>query len=106
MYGSGDEDESWDAVLTCFFIDTAKNILDYLRILHDILKPGGVWINCGPLLWHFENVGRESSIELSMEEVKALCSEIGFEIKVGIVVPMLEDKFKSKADTQLNVFFS
>ncbi|KIM53989.1 hypothetical protein SCLCIDRAFT_1222413, partial [Scleroderma citrinum Foug A] len=23
--------------------------------LHRILAPGGVWINLGPLLWHFEN---------------------------------------------------
>jgi carnosine N-methyltransferase len=57
----------WDAVLTCFFIDTvllfcptlfsfrnthprltqAKNIASYLRIIHSILAPGGVWINMG-----------------------------------------------------------
>lgn len=37
----------WDAVLTCFFIDTAKNIVNYLRVIHKILAPGGVWINLG-----------------------------------------------------------
>jgi len=57
----------WDAIMTCFFIDTvskfplthragivepmskAKNIVNYLRIIHRILAPGGVWINLGPL---------------------------------------------------------
>lgn len=40
----------WDAVLTCFFIDTAKNIIGYLKTIHKILAPGGVWINLGASL--------------------------------------------------------
>ncbi|KAN0136924.1 N2227-like domain containing protein [Lactarius tabidus] len=72
----------WDAVLTCFFIDTAKNIVNYLRIIHRILAPGGVWINLGPLLWHFEETATsDPSIELDLEEVKALAVQIGFDIK-------------------------
>ncbi|KAI9459315.1 N2227-domain-containing protein [Russula earlei] len=72
----------WDAVLTCFFIDTAKNIVSYLRIIHRILAPGGIWINLGPLLWHFEeNTTSDPSIELDLEEVKVLATRIGFEIK-------------------------
>ncbi|KAH9077810.1 N2227-domain-containing protein [Lactarius deliciosus] len=83
--GDADSDEPsaglWDAVLTCFFIDTAKNIVNYLRIIHQILAPGGVWINLGPLLWHFEeNATNDPSIELDLEEVKALAAQIGFEI--------------------------
>ena len=39
----------WDAVVTCFFIDTAKNIVDYLETIYKILKKGGVWINAGKL---------------------------------------------------------
>jgi ubiquinone/menaquinone biosynthesis C-methylase UbiE len=43
--------EKWDAVVTCFFIDTAKNIVDYLETIHKVLKKGGVWINAGkPIL--------------------------------------------------------
>ena len=38
---------SWDAVVTCFFIDTAHNIVEYLEIIYKVLKPGGVWINLG-----------------------------------------------------------
>ncbi|KAJ7138571.1 N2227-like protein-domain-containing protein [Mycena filopes] len=71
----------WDAVLTCFFIDTAKNITSYLRIIHSILAPGGVWVNMGPLLWHWENnTTNDPSIELSLDEVKALARAIGFRI--------------------------
>ncbi|PIL29128.1 hypothetical protein GSI_09176 [Ganoderma sinense ZZ0214-1] len=71
----------WDAVLTCFFIDTAKNIVNYLRIIHRILAPGGVWINLGPLLWHWEgNTTNDPSVELTLDEVKSLARKIGFEI--------------------------
>lgn len=130
IYGvlpEGDEREpqqgKWDAVLTCFFIDTvsfmlllrqgscylsrliqAKNIVNYLKVIYELLKPGGVWINIGmmilmihpflpllnagdtihigPLLWHFENSSnpRDTSIELSLDEVKELARQIGFEI--------------------------
>ncbi|KAJ7066398.1 N2227-domain-containing protein [Mycena amicta] len=72
----------WDAILTCFFIDTAKNIVNYLRILHAILAPGGVWVNLGPLLWHWENnTSHDPSVELSLDEVKALAREVGFVIE-------------------------
>ncbi|KAI6143798.1 N2227-domain-containing protein [Pisolithus tinctorius] len=87
IYGSENSDENepqagkWDAILTCFFIDTAKNIVNYLRILHRILAPGGVWINLGPLLWHFENNENEyPSIELDLAEVKELARTIGFKL--------------------------
>ncbi|KIK68422.1 hypothetical protein GYMLUDRAFT_91958 [Collybiopsis luxurians FD-317 M1] len=72
----------WDAVMTCFFIDTAKNIVNYLRIIYKILAPGGVWINLGPLLWHWENNNTsDPSIELDLVEVKELARMVGFEIE-------------------------
>ncbi|KAK7052931.1 hypothetical protein VNI00_004251 [Paramarasmius palmivorus] len=65
----------WDGILTCFFIDTAKNIVNYLRIIHRILAPGG------PLLWHWENNNtNDPSVELDLEEVKTLARKIGFKI--------------------------
>jgi hypothetical protein len=33
---------AWDAVVTCFFIDTAHNIVEYIEIISQILKDGGV----------------------------------------------------------------
>lgn len=44
----------FDVVATCFFLDTAHNVVDYLRTIHHCLAPSGVWINMGPLHWHFE----------------------------------------------------
>ena len=38
---------TWDVVVTCFFIDTATNIISYLEVIHKILKEGGTWINIG-----------------------------------------------------------
>jgi hypothetical protein len=61
----------------------AKNIVNYLRIIHRILAVGGVWINLGPLLWHWENnTSGDMSIELDLEEVKELARTIGFDISV------------------------
>ncbi|GAA5983692.1 hypothetical protein JCM11641_000935 [Rhodosporidiobolus odoratus] len=71
---------SWDVCVTCFFIDTARDIVHYLRTIHGLLKPGGLWINCGPTLWHFENDRDASSIELTLEDVKALAQRVGFEL--------------------------
>lgn len=48
-------EQGFDVVVTCFFIDTASNIIEYLKTLKYCLKPDGLWINTGPLLWHFEN---------------------------------------------------
>ncbi|CAJ1368698.1 unnamed protein product [Effrenium voratum] len=60
----------WDAVLTCFFLDTAKNVFLYIRTIADIIRPGGLWANIGPLLYHYAEQPHHISIELSWEEVK------------------------------------
>lgn len=98
---------SWDVCVTCFFLDTARNVVEYLETIHGLLKPGGLWINCGelhcfpprvcfeakchlirlspatgPTLWHFENDRDASSLELPLEDVKAVARKIGFEISV------------------------
>lgn len=65
-----DQTACWDAVLTCFFLDTAKNVLIYVRRIADIIRPGGYWINLGPLLFHYADVEQEISIELSWEELR------------------------------------
>jgi len=41
----------WDSVITCFFIDTANNILQYIDVISRMLKDGGVWINFGIFLY-------------------------------------------------------
>ena len=70
--------EEWDVVVTCFFIDTAKDMAQYISLIAQILKPGGVWINLGPLLYHFEGMPNEISIEFTLEEVRDLVLQSGF----------------------------
>ncbi|KAJ2010406.1 hypothetical protein IWW57_006951 [Coemansia sp. S610] len=59
-------------------MDTARNVLAYLETIWNALNPGGVWINLGPLLWHFDNVAGESSIELTRDEFLKLAVKMGF----------------------------
>jgi hypothetical protein len=33
---------AWDAIVSCFFIDTAHNVVEYLQVIARALKPGGV----------------------------------------------------------------
>ncbi|XP_022771809.1 carnosine N-methyltransferase-like isoform X3 [Durio zibethinus] len=84
VYNDSSQIGAWDAVVTCFFIDTAHNIIEYIEIISRILKEGGVWINFGPLLYHFADMyGQEDemSIELSLEDVKKIAFHYGFHLK-------------------------
>ncbi|XP_029999819.1 carnosine N-methyltransferase [Sphaeramia orbicularis] len=76
------DSDTWDCVATCFFIDTAHNVLEYVETIWKILKPGGVWINLGPLLYHFENLANELSVELSYEDIRSAMVKYGFHIEV------------------------
>ena len=53
IYGGQDNADFWDAVTTCFFIDTAPVVVEYIDVIYGMLRPGGVWINLGPLLYHW-----------------------------------------------------
>jgi carnosine N-methyltransferase len=53
IYGGPDNKEAWDCVVTCFFVDTAPVVMEYIETIQHCLKPGGVWINLGPLLYHW-----------------------------------------------------
>ncbi|CCF33516.1 hypothetical protein CH063_00142 [Colletotrichum higginsianum] len=68
----------YDVVVTHFFIDTARNIMSYLDSIHALLKPGGYWINFGPLLW-----GTGPFVQLSLDEIVAVSKSIGFEFVDG-----------------------
>ncbi|KAL4433538.1 hypothetical protein ABPG74_002935 [Tetrahymena malaccensis] len=74
--------EEWHGVCTVFFIDTANDIVEYIKTIHKCLKPGGVWINLGPLLYHYAESFTEPSIELSWDEVQHIIKEVGFELTI------------------------
>ncbi len=71
----------FDGIVTCYFIDTANNIIEYIETIHNIVKIGGLWVNIGPLLYHYTENENEISIELSWEEVKHIIIGYGFEFK-------------------------
>ena len=65
----GGQTSEWDSIVTCFFIDTEHNILDYLVTLNKILKIGGLWANIGPLQWHYSENFYETQVELAWDEI-------------------------------------
>ena len=82
VYSSPDYRGHFDCVATNFFIDTAHNVVEYLEIISSILKEGGYWINIGPLLFHWADShsylpNEEMSIEISLEDVKAIAAAYG-----------------------------
>jgi carnosine N-methyltransferase len=70
-----EETASYDMVITCFFVDTATNVLDYVDGMKRLLRPGGRWINVGPLHWH-----ANARLVLTVEDLRALLEELGWEI--------------------------
>lgn len=71
-------DHEYDFVVTLFFIDTSLNIISTLQHIHKLLKPGGTWVNLGPLLW---TSGGRTQLELSLDEVLELAGRIGLLIE-------------------------
>ncbi|KAG5513368.1 hypothetical protein PMAC_001431 [Pneumocystis sp. 'macacae'] len=91
VYSQSDMESFFDVIATCFFIDTSPNVISYIRTIWYSLKLGGLWINLGPLLWHYEdNTYTEKSlkdksfncsIELTLETLIQLIKNLGFEIE-------------------------
>ena len=113
-YSTPDQTATFDAVITVFFIDTAPNLIRYIQTVRNALKPGGLWINIGPLLWHFDNreseqdktsantsngtrpdrmnedtgIAEPGSFELSNDEVLLLVQHFGFKIEKSETLDM------------------
>lgn len=74
----------YDAVVTCFFLDTAHNVIQYLETIWDVLAEDGVWVHLGPLQWHWSDAkmyeGKEEmSIEVGFDAMVEIAKRIGFE---------------------------
>jgi carnosine N-methyltransferase len=75
-YSARRRSKTFDAVVTCFFIDTATNIYEYILIICHVLKErGGIWINVGPLQWH-----GNSKLRPSADELRLLIEAMGFSV--------------------------
>ena len=85
----------YNAVLTCFFIDTATNIFDYITAIQNMLAPRtGIWINVGPLHWH-----RNAILQISADELKAILQSMDFEI-LHWSVDVTPMEYRSSSDRQ------
>lgn len=67
------EGGKYDILLTYFFIDTARNLMSYFDTIRHLIKPGGYWMNLGPLLY-----GTGPLVQLSLEEVITVTEAMGF----------------------------
>jgi carnosine N-methyltransferase len=74
-----DKKNYYDCVITCFFIDTAKNIFEYIDVIQKVIKEGGIWINFGPLSYHWIGYDNIPSIELPYDKLKEIIQNFGFE---------------------------
>jgi carnosine N-methyltransferase len=88
-YSSPADAGAFSVVVTVFFLDTAPNVLKYIETIHNVLEPNGIWINLGPLAWHFEPDSDDSSsrvggsVELTLSELLSVIKKSGFTIETG-----------------------
>lgn len=76
-YGPGCPGQrTFDAIVTCFFIDTAVDIVELFGALDGLLGEGGVWVNVGPLNWK-----KEARLKLCWEEVVGIWEGMGYEFR-------------------------
>ncbi|GBP71907.1 Carnosine N-methyltransferase [Eumeta japonica] len=75
------EPDEWDCVATCFFIDCAPNVIEFVESIYNILRPGGFWINLGPLLYHYSDIQcSEDTIEPPYDILRDIITDVGFVI--------------------------
>ncbi|CAG4957982.1 unnamed protein product [Parnassius apollo] len=74
------EPDEWNCVATCFFIDCAPNVIEFIERIYTILMPGGFWVNLGPLLYHYSDMPTENSIEPPYDILLDIIRDVGFDI--------------------------
>lgn len=64
----------FDAIVTCFFIDTATDVAELFTVMDSLLGEGGVWINIGPLNWK-----KDARLKLCWNEILCIWKRLGYE---------------------------
>jgi carnosine N-methyltransferase len=107
-YSTEDVSGTYSAVVTIFFIDTAPNVLKYIETIYNVLESNGVWINIGPLVWHFEldseaganpNPGG-GAVELTLSELILAIKKSGFEFENTINLARKSIRMPYMADSR------
>ena len=68
-----------DVVLTCFFLDACPSVPEACAQMRAVLRPGGLWLNHGPLLYHC-NRSAAPVPRLCGDELLLLVERSGFEL--------------------------
>ena len=68
---------AWDAIVACFFVDATPDLLRTLQLARAVLRPGGLLLNLGPLLYH--NSGAAVP-RLAADELVTLVGRCGFDV--------------------------
>ena len=71
------DENSTDILATCFFVDCVPDLVGLIKEVRRILKPGGTWVNFGPLKYH--QIGGISD-RLTWDELVELISLSGFRV--------------------------
>ena len=98
--------EKYDLIVTLFFIDVSKNIVEYVEIMHDLLKKGGVWVNLGCLDYYHSKFN--NSIDLTWDELRLVIKNYDFELKNEVTgfVPYGVKQGSTSSDSYGTVFFT
>ena len=101
IYSKHEQHGKWNAVVCCFFLDTAPCIVEYLKVIWDILDENGTLVNFGPLHYHwsgppfrpddisFSNYKSKNShldrrylqsVDMTWEDVREVLWRVGFEV--------------------------
>ena len=70
------EEQRYDAAVTCFLVDAVGQVEDLIAAIHGSLRPGGLWLNTGPLQFH-EHAAVALPLDLLLDAVRAE----GFEVE-------------------------
>lgn len=76
-YASTAKKGIYGSIATCYFIDTATNIYEYIITIKNLLRHGGLWTNLGPVQWH-----RNAQLQPSVDELRQMIELFGFRIHV------------------------
>ncbi len=99
IYSNPQEHGKWNGVVSCFFLDTAPSMVEYLQVIYDMLVDNGYLINIGPLLFHWSGTTTRpddmnpkdfltkhshldrrymESIDMTWDDVREIMIRIGF----------------------------
>ncbi|CAH0716970.1 unnamed protein product, partial [Brenthis ino] len=102
------EYDEWHSIATCFFIDCAPNVIEFVERIYAILRPGGYWINLGPLLYHYSDMPTEFSIEPPYDILLDIIKDVGFEVlkeKTGVKTKYAQNQNSMMQHEYKSVFF-